>query len=79
MPIYEFKCEECGKVSELFLRSTNHQSTRCPECGSENLERLFSASYMIKMDASEPGTTCCGRTERCESPPCATGDHCRRA
>ena len=77
MPIYDYRCRECGSASELFLRSSNAEA-RCPHCGSENLERLISASYTIKMDAAAPGTTCCGRTERCETPPCSTEDVCRR-
>ncbi len=68
MPIYDFRCRECGRVLKIFLRDTN-QMARCSGCGSDNMERLFSTSYMIKMNASAPGTTCCGRTERCETPP----------
>ena len=78
MPIYDYKCRECGKVSEMFLRSPDSKDIKCPNCGSDNLERLISASYMIRADASAPGTTCCGRTERCETPPCSVGDTCRR-
>ena len=51
MPIYDFKCRECGRVSEMFLRSANDQVVRCPDCGSQNMERLITASYMIKMGA----------------------------
>ena len=77
MPIYEYKCGECGKVSEI-LQRTAEGEVKCPSCSSENMSRLFSASYMIKSDAAESGTTCCGRTERCEMPPCSTGGSCRR-
>jgi putative FmdB family regulatory protein len=78
MPIYDYRCRECGKVSEIFLRSLHSEAIRCPACGSENLERLISSSYMIRMEASAPGTTCCGRETRCDAPPCSTGDVCRR-
>ncbi len=78
MPIYDYKCLECGKVSEIFLRGAKSQVVHCPDCGSDNMEKLISASYMIKMDTSAPGTTCCGRTERCEAPPCSTEGICRR-
>ena len=77
MPIYDFKFKECGKVSEIFLRG-NSQMARCPACGSNNMEKLISASYMIKMDSPSPGTTCCGRNERCETPPCSTEGVCHR-
>ncbi len=78
MPIFDYKCQDCGKVLELFLRSPDSEDIKCPNCGSNNLEKLISASYTIRMGASMPGTTCCGRTERCEAPPCSTGDICRR-
>ena len=78
MPIYEYRCLECGKISEIFLRSSN-ESVACPICGSKNLEKLLSASYAIKMNAPVPGRTCCGRTERCERPPCSLDGSCRRS
>ncbi|HEY33092.1 MAG TPA: zinc ribbon domain-containing protein [Dehalococcoidia bacterium] len=77
MPIYEFKCLDCSQVSEVFVRSSE-QALRCPDCGSGNLEKLVSASYMIKSGSQAAGTTCCGRNERCDAPPCSTGDTCRR-
>src|SRR5437868_3597504 len=42
MPIYEFHCEECGKDSEILIRSSDRKSTKCPECGSTKLEKKFS-------------------------------------
>ena len=61
MPIYDFRCQECGRVSGIFLRAAG-QVAHCSACGSDNMERLISASYMIKMDTPASGTTCCGRT-----------------
>jgi len=78
VPLYDYECRDCGRVSEVLLR-TSGQVARCLECGSTNVERLISASYMIKTDVSDPGTTCCGRSERCEASPCSTGDVCRRS
>ncbi|TET58328.1 MAG: zinc ribbon domain-containing protein [Dehalococcoidia bacterium] len=77
MPIHDFRCLECGKVSEVLVRGTE-QTLRCPDCGSANLERLISSSYVVKTGSQAPGTTCCGQTERCNAPPCSTGDTCRR-
>lgn len=79
MPIYDFKCRDCGLVTEVFLRSADGQVAHCPDCGSDNMEKLITASYMIRTeDSHSPGLTCCGRSERCERPPCSTGDTCRR-
>ena len=78
MPIYEYRCMECGRVSEIFLRRLDSQKVKCPVCGSYKLDRLLSASYTVKTDSYTPGKTCCGRTERCETPPCSLEDTCRR-
>ena len=78
MPIYDFRCQDCGKVSEILVRGADDGSIRCDECGSGNVEKLISSSYIMRMDAPRRGTTCCGSTERCDSPPCSSGDTCRR-
>jgi putative FmdB family regulatory protein len=79
MPIYDFRCQECGKVSEFLLSSSSDSRTLdCPGCGSQHLERLISAPSLLRDKANAPGTTCCGRTERCETSPCSTDKGCRR-
>ena len=78
MPIYEYRCKECQRVSEVFIRSAEGGAIRCPHCGSESLDRLVTASYLIRTDASASGTTCCGRDSRCDTPPCSTDDVCHR-
>jgi putative FmdB family regulatory protein len=78
MPIYEYRCLHCGRVSEILLRSSDSIDIECPSCGGKNLEKILSASYAIRMDSSMSGRTCCGRTERCEMPPCSSDGTCRR-
>ncbi len=77
MPIFDYRCNQCGTQSELLLRSPDCDVI-CPTCGSTDMQKLVSASYTIKMDAAAAGTTCCGRGERCEKPPCSGGETCRR-
>ena len=78
MPIYDYKCRDCGRVSEILVRGEGSKEVRCAGCGSGNMERLINSSYMIRMNAPAPGTTCCGNTERCDSPPCSSGGACHR-
>jgi len=78
MPIYDYKCIDCGDVFEILVRQSGEKEIYCPECGSGNVVKLPTASYVIKIGAGVSGTTCCGRTERCDSPPCSSGDSCRR-
>ncbi|MCD6599276.1 MAG: zinc ribbon domain-containing protein [Dehalococcoidia bacterium] len=79
MPIYEYRCLSCGKISEIFLRGSESEDIECPLCGSKNLEKLLPASYAIKMNSSMSSRTCCGRIERCEVPPCSEDATCRRS
>ena len=42
MPIYEFHCNACTQDSEILVRSTDWQGTKCPHCGSPKLAKKFS-------------------------------------
>ena len=40
MPIYVFRCEDCGAVFEVFVfRSEDEEEIKCPKCGSEKVVR----------------------------------------
>ncbi|PID73549.1 MAG: transcriptional regulator [Desulfobacterales bacterium] len=43
MPIYEFKCNDCGKEFEQIICGADEDSPSCPECGAANLTKLISA------------------------------------
>jgi putative FmdB family regulatory protein len=64
MPIYEYECASCGKVTEILVRSRGDEGAVCPACGSEKLERMFSTFGVGKgsVDSS--------------APPCAEGGGC---
>jgi len=80
MPIYEYRCENCGKITEfLVMRSSDAETVICKYCGSKKLKKLISKPAAVIMGNSRsPGSTCCGRTERCDSPPCSNGGDCKR-
>lgn len=43
MPIYEFRCRDCGKKSEVItFRVSEEVSPSCSHCGSEAMARLMS-------------------------------------
>lgn len=43
MPIYEYKCETCGKIFEKFQKINERQdSIKCPVCGSNETKRILS-------------------------------------
>ena len=78
MPIYDYRCNQCGKISEILVRNSHEEGIRCPVCDSQSVERIISASYIVKTETRAPGATCCGRSERCETPPCSTENTCCR-
>jgi putative FmdB family regulatory protein len=79
MPIYDLKCQKCGKISEFLVpNSADSRTLACPTCGGQNLERLISTPSLLKTRANAQGSTCCGREERCATPPCAAGEQCHR-
>jgi putative FmdB family regulatory protein len=42
MPIYEYRCDECGKRSSALLPSFSSPDPVCPHCGRPALKRLVS-------------------------------------
>lgn len=42
VPIYEYRCEECGKRSSTLLGSYSSPDPPCPHCGKRALKRLVS-------------------------------------
>lgn len=77
MPIYDYRCTGCNRVIELLVRNPDQEPSACPECG-QGLRKMPSAGHTHRA-SSTPGHTCCGREERCDKPPCSSGESCRRA
>ena len=78
MPIYEYRCRLCGAISEYLVGIGRDEDIACKECGSTDMERVLSvASSVNGTSRRAPGRTCCGREERCETPPCSRGGVCR--
>ncbi|HEY3443359.1 MAG TPA: zinc ribbon domain-containing protein [Paludibaculum sp.] len=43
MPMYEYRCAECGRENEQLRRmSEADTNVECPHCGSKQVTRLFS-------------------------------------
>jgi putative FmdB family regulatory protein len=76
MPVYEYRCCNCNGTSEALVRADTPVS--CPDCGSLSVDKLISAPFISSgQTARQAGDTCCGRGERCASPPCSEGGTCR--
>lgn len=60
MPLYDFACAACGKVSEILVRSSE-EAPRCPHCGSSRLSRelpTFNAQAKGKEHVHSPACGC---------------------
>ena len=53
MPIYEYQCEECGKISEFLVIRTDEVSTpQCKRCKSKKMTRVLSKVRVIRSEES---------------------------
>ncbi len=55
MPIYEYRCQHCGKRVSLLFRTfsaASESKPRCPHCQSENLRRLVSRVRVLSSEES---------------------------
>ncbi len=56
MPIYEYKCQQCGKF-EVEQRITEPPLAVCPKCGGKELKRLIPRSLVVIYKGSGFHTT----------------------
>ena len=42
MPIYEYRCQECGHVVEKLVRGGQEPKVQCPQCGSPKVHKAIS-------------------------------------
>lgn len=55
MPIYEYRCEECGKRSTSLLPSYSSPDPPCPHCGKPALRRLVSTFATVSSGDGDGG------------------------
>jgi putative FmdB family regulatory protein len=71
MPIYEYRCRSCGKVSEIFQGiGEKNDPLQCKYCTSQDLEKLLSpTSFSLKGGLNEgTGSRCCESGVSCDNP-----------
>ena len=75
MPIFEFRCVECGEVSEkLFMGSEERGEITCsnPNCNSQTLDRVVSRANHTMGGGTGPGRQGAGVTTK----QCGSGNEC---
>jgi putative FmdB family regulatory protein len=69
MPVYEYRCGQCGKEYEHLHLSKGESAAPCPSCGSAGERMLSAPSAHSVFGAREAhGGTCCGSATPCDSP-----------
>lgn len=66
MPIYEYRCGDCGHQFEKLIRNSGEIPAACPECGKKTLKKMFSS-----FTASVAGAFC----KSADSCPSSGGGH----
>ena len=57
MPLYEYECQQCGQVFEVFARRREPPTQpRCPACGKVGAERVLSSFSGKLSDGGGCGT-----------------------
>lgn len=71
MPIFEFRCLECGQIFEkLFMGSDEQWEMECPGCAGRSLERVVSRTSHVISPAQG------GSGPRITTKSCAPGSQC---
>jgi len=74
MPIYEFKCPQCGTEKEVFIRSFNEKADgECPKCHAE-MDRKFSPFIAVYKGPGFATTEARGITGRKRKPNIKVGN-----
>lgn len=74
MPIYEYRCESCGRINEILVLRKDEE-LKCGSCGSQALVKLMSAPNFAvapgggfsagALCGGEASPASCGMTSSC--------------
>lgn len=66
MPIYVYKCKDCGNDFELLVGMTaKKEALKCTHCGSNNIDKQISGFAGVQMGSSSGSSS--------SAPSCPTG------
>ncbi len=75
MPIYEYQCEQCQKVSEFLVGvSRSKVKIECAHCGSKKMEKKISSGFLTTGSKSKQDY--CAQKGPCQTPTCMRGGGC---
>lgn len=48
MPLYEYRCRQCGELSEVMQRVSDPPLAACPSCGGEVKKLISAPAFQFK-------------------------------
>ena len=76
MPLYEFHCNDCGRDSEILVRSSDWKGTACPKCNSTKLVKKLSVFAASVKDTAGSAGACAPCGQHVHSGGCCGGGAC---
>jgi len=58
MPIFEYRCKDCGHVSSFLEKAGTRKRHACEKCGSKNTQKIFSTFAARAVDSSGGASSC---------------------
>jgi putative FmdB family regulatory protein len=52
MPIYEYECARCARISSHVVMGRRRARVACPDCGSARMRRVMSSFAVVETEAS---------------------------
>ena len=70
MPLYEYRCQSCGQITEALIRSPREAAAvRCEHCADSKLERVYlSPIAPVRSGGESQRGYCCGDSPGCADP-----------
>ena len=73
MPIYEFKCMECGEFIELLVMGKDdEEELTCPKCDKQSFERVMSRTNYTTVSSGKVTAGASEQTRNCSGGSCST-------
>jgi putative FmdB family regulatory protein len=63
MPIFEYKCNDCGQVCEFLEKGKEPQKHKCSKCGGSNLQKMLSGFAVGQSKSGSSCDTCPGPSQ----------------
>lgn len=70
MPIYEYKCQKCGHITEFLESMSASGKHACESCKSLKTEKILSSFATSNTDSACPSSAACPSGDTCSTGQC---------